>query len=355
MFANLLLYNQQNKQAKNQLQNVVVTTLDDLYSSISSIKLSWIDQTSQQQPIDQIKLCKISSQPSTSAQPLVITHSLLINNDCTWDLFVHGRKVIPATNGLLSLIPNVLNQQMFLKLINIIDSSKICPGNVDTHFVDMGNARKGKFLTTDGVTKAAVEEGFPLLLNGKIYTSTVRMINCEVLIQGAKCIHCQSYRSQLRAMYSRCKRKESDTCNNSKYTNNRHLKTPEKIEKLKILQTKVIEAGKQIKSLTLRMSKLSTGVSIDEALHTDLLGIAEQHNTSIMELFPVGSFRRLFWEEQVKAAKLSHARQMRWHPMVIRWCLNLKLLSTFAYHSMQTSGFIKLVLFIKLFSYVVYL
>ena len=52
------------------------------------------------------------------------------------------------------------------------------------------------------------------------------------------------------------------------------------------------------------MSKLSSRVSIDEALHTDLLGIAEQHNTSIMELFPVGSFRRLFWEEQVKVENL---------------------------------------------------
>ena len=76
------------------------------------------------------------------------------------------------------------------------------------------------------------------------------------------------------------------------------------------------------------MSKLSSGIKFDEALYNGLLGIAEQHNTSVMELFPVGSFRRLFWEEQVKAAKLNDARQMRWHLMMIRWCLTLKLLST---------------------------
>ncbi len=37
-----------------------------------------------------------------------------------------------------------------------------------------------------------------------------------------------------------------------------------------------------------------------------------------------------------------NAKQMRWHPMMIRWCLNLKLLSSSAYHSLRTSGFIKL-------------
>ena len=205
----------------------------------------------------------------------------------------------------------------------------------------MGNAKKGKFLAANGDTKAVVEDGFPLLLNGNIFTSTVRMIDCEILIHGMKCTQCQCYHPQLRAMYSRYKQNELVTCN-SKYTNNKYLKSPEKTEKLKTLQIKVLEAEKKIKSLKLKMSKMSSGVSIDEGLHTDLLDIAEQHNTWIMELFPVGSFRRLFWEEQVKAAKLSDARQMRWYPMMIRWCLNLKLLSTSAYHSMRTSGFIKL-------------
>ena len=33
---------------------------------------------------------------------------------------------------------------------------------------------------------------------------------------------------------------------------------------------------------------------------------------------------------------------MKWHPMMIRWCLNLKLLSSSAYHALRTSGFLKL-------------
>ena len=33
---------------------------------------------------------------------------------------------------------------------------------------------------------------------------------------------------------------------------------------------------------------------------------------------------------------------MRWHPLLIRWCLNLKLISSAAYHATRSAGFIKL-------------
>jgi hypothetical protein len=31
------------------------------------------------------------------------------------------------------------------------------------------------------------------------------------------------------------------------------------------------------------------------------------------------SFMRLFWEEQKKYNNLRNKRQMRWHPMIIKW------------------------------------
>ena len=34
-------------------------------------------------------------------------------------------------------------------------------------------------------------------------------------------------------------------------------------------------------------------------------------------------FSRLFWEQQFEAAKLKDAHTMRWHPLMIRWCLYL--------------------------------
>ena len=273
-----------------------------------------------------------------------MTHTLLVNDDCTWKLFICGHEVKPITDGPLNAVPVTLNQESFINLISIIDQCKVCPGNPDTHFIELGNSRKGKFETSGGEIKARIEEGFPVTLKESVYTSTVRNTNCHILIHGEKCINCHKYRPQLRAMYSRYNQsKHKPHTVSSKYINNRFLKTPEKNEKLKNLQTKVCTVEKELKNLESKINKLnSMGISVDEPLHQDLLEITEQHSNSIMEKFPAGSFRRLFWEEQIKAAKVSDARQMRWHPMMIRWCLNLKLLSTSAYHSLRTSGFIKL-------------
>ena len=170
-------------------------------------------------------------------------------------------------------------------------------------------------------------------------------MNCEILVYGAKCKNCNHYRSQLRAMYSRYNHNKCKPFTaSSKYVNNRFLTTPEKNEKLKNLQIKVCNAEKELKDLRQKVTKLteSLGVSVDESLHQDLSQITQQHDDTIKEKFPEGSFKRLFWDEQMKAATVSDPRLMRWHPMMIRWCLNLKLLSTSAYHSLRTSGFIKL-------------
>ena len=66
------------------------------------------------------------------------------------------------------------------------------------------------------------------------------------------------------------------------------------------------------------------------------------NNDKIKMAYPEGSFARLFWEKQLKASLTDDMRQVRWHPCMIKWCLNLKLLSTSAYHALRTSGFVTL-------------
>ena len=68
----------------------------------------------------------------------------------------------------------------------------------------------------------------------------------------------------------------------------------------------------------------------------------KEKTPEIVEAYPEGSFKRLFWEEQLRAASKKDMRQVRWHPLIIRWCLNLKLLSSSAYHAVRTAGFISL-------------
>ena len=68
----------------------------------------------------------------------------------------------------------------------------------------------------------------------------------------------------------------------------------------------------------------------------------EENTSSIHGAFPEGSFRRVFWDQQLENSKKTDSRQYRWHPLIIKWCLNLKLMSSAAYHGMRSSGFVTL-------------
>ena len=128
-----------------------------------------------------------------------------------------------------------------------------------------------------------------------------------------------------------------------KYTNNLYLDKPQK-KKLKQLQMRATIVEKELNRLQERIEQCTerNRLQVQTHLNDDLIEIMEENAAHIEEHFPEGSFRRVFWEQNFRAAKTKAARQMRWHPCMIRWCLNLKFLSSAAYHSLRTSEFIKL-------------
>ena len=79
---------------------------------------------------------------------------------------------------------------------------------------------------------------------------------------------------------------------------------------------------------------------VTQLIHHFMRTIMNENHNEITGAFPEGSFARLFWEEQLKAARVKDPRQMRWHPLMIKWCLNLKLISSAAFHAVQSSGFL---------------
>ncbi len=58
--------------------------------------------------------------------------------------------------------------------------------------------------------------------------------------------------------------------------------------------------------------------------------------------FPEGTFRRIFWDQQLENAPQKNAKQYRRHPLMIKWSLNIHLMSSSAYHALRSSGFITL-------------
>ena len=305
---------------------------DHFYCTLPPLGYGWSDQTAI--PVEQIQLCKILSSPSSSNQPLIVSHSLLINKDFTWTLHVLGHEIEKHANDLIRDIPDRLNISSFSNLLSLLDSANICPGNSQSHFVEMANSRKGTFMSANKQPVAKLED------------STIRNIDCHVLTDKYKCTRCKSYEPTLRALYSRWSHKKETTSPSriSKFTNNRYLDTPQKIGKLKSLQEKSNAADRVLKKLkeVIRSSTENSGIVVDNNLHSDLLNIMQSNDKSIEDTFPAGTFRNLFWKEQLKCAMVKDARQMRWHPTMIKWCLNLKLLSSAAYHSLRSSGFLKL-------------
>ena len=82
---------------------------------------------------------------------------------------------------------------------------------------------------------------------------------------------------------------------------------------------------------------LERGEEVDNSLQLDLLTIMEEHTDRIRSAYPEDSFARYrsyntqtFMGRAVEASSLQDLMQTQiwWHPCLIKWCLNLKLLSS---------------------------
>ena len=107
------------------------------------------------------------------------------------------------------------------------------------------------------------------------------------------------------------------------HTNYRFLSSPEKVQRLKGLHVAYCAKHQKVIRLNQQVEKLmeKEGVEVDEELHDHLL-----KSTNVNQK-DESQFARIFWESQCKAASLKNAKSMRWHPLMIRWCLYLKHLS----------------------------
>lgn len=198
---------------------------------------------------------------------------------------------------------------------------------------------------------AAYVDDMCVELNGEVYSQTIRTSQCDIIGHSMKCSSCGSYRANLCSMLHRWnKRKSNDqplnsttesSCDSSKFTNDRYLNTPEKVAKIDDLRKRARNAEQTVVKLREKIRTLTQeqGEVLDESFNSDLLHIMQENSDDVKRTYPKGSFARLFWDEQIKAATASNPRGIRWHPVTIKW---LKLMSSSSYHALRTSGFVKL-------------
>ena len=64
-------------------------------------------------------------------------------------------------------------------------------------------------------------------------------------------------------------------------------------------------------------------VIIDEGIQNDLVAITA-NSVKFIDDLPPDSFKHIFWQQQFEAAAQKDPCTMRWHPLMIRWCLHLR-------------------------------
>ena len=146
---------------------------------------AWSDQSTSNSTI---RLCKISEQPCSSQQPLLVSHCITVAADLTWEAFAHGHKLDPCQcQPLHGIIPHI-DSASLQHLIHVLDTSTICAGHPDEKYVSMLEAKKGKrVIASDGCTSAYLDEQGQVTLNGHVYSFTVRSAGCEIVCHGSKC------------------------------------------------------------------------------------------------------------------------------------------------------------------------
>ncbi len=297
---------------------------------------------------EEILICQLQCNAlAVAKQPVVVTRSLTVKPDLSWSLHVHGQAVNVKLSSALKTFPTKLKVISVLnRLLHLVSSLHVCP---DARYLDLADARNGQIVScTTNSTLAFSDAYVPITLNGEVYSRTMRTSTCELLVHGLKCEGCKSYRDVLRALHSRTAR--MSVCDSSmhtavsSHTNYRYLKPYQLRKRLANIKGKLDSKQQETARLKAKLQKATEqeGVIIDQPLEKDLEMILQEKWDHIKDQYPEDSFHRLFWEQQIGALKAKERKQIRWHPMLIRWCLSMKLLSPAAYRALRSSGLLVL-------------
>lgn len=242
-------------------------------------------------------------------------------------------------------VPTVATSSDVEFILNKLQSCKVCPGNPDEAYVSMVESKKGIMKCRKGQTTSCfVDSSISVTIGEQLYHSTVRTSDCDFIISGTstrRCAKCVKYRNTLRSSYTNYQKGKDEATAVSSHTNFRFVSTPQRSARGKKRRVQVGNQKRRIKVLEEKVKRLikGNGVAVDDELHDGLLHIM---NSAESNESPESSLQKIFWTQQLKAASVADKRLIRWHPLIIKWCLSLKLKSSSAYRAMKDTGFIRL-------------
>lgn len=197
----------------------------------------------------------------------------------------------------LHKIPSILTEEALKDLLRQLDQLNISAGQSDAKFVEMCEARNGKFFARNAREQvvAYLDIGRNVTVEGNTYAKTIRHSECELLVPGSQCQTCVQYGDNLRSMY----RSYSLSNKVNKHTNLRYLRSPQKVQRIKALWSALRNKQRQLQRLRkLELLTYKEGLDVPEDLQQDIGEVITQHQPVIAKL-PNDDFKRVFWEQQV--------------------------------------------------------
>ena len=121
------------------------------------------------------------------------------------------------------------------------------------------------------------------------------------------------------------------------HTNYRYLSSDDKTIRLRELSNVLKTSKNQIQYLKDKIDT-SKNITVSKEVHDNLMETMESYNNKISKDYPEHSFPSLFWQQQMQAASVKDSRAMKWHPLMIKWCLYLQHKSSGPYELVRDSG-----------------
>ncbi|XP_065842085.1 uncharacterized protein [Oscarella lobularis] len=283
---------------------------------------------------------------ATATQPSSVSHSIRLQDHKIPQLTVRGYLVdVQKCEAIQKSGVDfaLLDSSCESAVKSIIDDLDICKGNPDTSLVGMFRNKKRHFITNSGKATAYLDTHSPMLDEGKYVSSTIRSVGCQFLVQKGK-IRCRFCQANRRSLLTALRQWKKNSATASKFTKNAVLLTPQWKSKLSTLASIKKNSDRNIRRLQKRIDDeiKNDGISVLSGFHGDMEVISKEASIEVEKNCPPGSFRRLLWDQQMKALQSKSPNGMRWHPLIIRWALNIRFKSSAAYHALRSSGFLQL-------------
>ena len=250
---------------------------------------------------------------------VVIDDSLAYTIECYgWRLReddeIYKRYKRNLQNVTVSNLIHVINLYDFCKGTNANEIS----GKLRAHVI-----MKTETFSTDETDELSIDP-FPSV-------AFMRSVNCQLLVNNDVCYACKTYsQSHFQDQSIKSKRLHEPAKLKAPISKT----APQRI-KLTLQQSrlKCKQLEQELNKMKKELQQLS--FSIDTQLHNDFTEILSENNNKLTP------FMNLFWQQQKKLFSYN-PKGMRYHPMIIRFCLSLASKSKSAYEELRNSNILVL-------------